>query len=108
MKNVREIVIDYCKSIGADGLCDPDDWCGCELNDMCIHSYDFGNCKPAKLIKCSECDNDKNCVSRMDHEYKECFKIIEDKITIDNILDKKLQEEYNSEFIKIGIGGSFV
>ena len=54
MMNVREIVLDHLKKIGADGLCD-EAGCGCPLDDLmyCGGEY-MGDCIPAWRGKCPE------------------------------------------------------
>jgi hypothetical protein len=55
---VREIIENYLKENGYDGLCS--DECGCQIGDLCpCESYMF-NCVPGYLHKC-----DENC----DHEF---------------------------------------
>ena len=83
MKTCKEIIVEYCKSIGADGLCDPDNECGCELEDICLASNDFSQCLPAKRTQCKECKLLDECDYRKEYECAECFKLIEEKL-IDN------------------------
>lgn len=48
--NVKEIIIEKLKEIGADGLCDED--CGCSIDDLFpCYTCNLSNCVPAKLIK---------------------------------------------------------
>ena len=54
---VKEIIINYLKKNGYDGLCG--DSCGCGLNDFQPCDEDFGNCEPAYFHPnpdCSKCD----------------------------------------------------
>lgn len=64
--NVKEIVIEHLKSIGADGLIsDPDFYvsedgqCSCSIeNLMDCDGYCVGQCKPAKKVKCKVCNKE--------------------------------------------------
>jgi hypothetical protein len=61
-ETVKEIVADYLKKNGYDGLCR--DWCGCGLDDIMPCSDEIRhNCRPAyaKTQKCSECDSYDSC-----------------------------------------------
>ena len=54
---VKEIIINYLKENGYDGLCG--DCCGCGLDDFQPCDEDFGECSPAYLHKnhnCYRCD----------------------------------------------------
>jgi hypothetical protein len=57
MKTVRDIIIDYLKSNGCDGLCYPNFYCGCGiediLNDECPYD-DPWHCVPAKKVVVTE------------------------------------------------------
>lgn len=54
---VKQILIDWLKDHGCDGLCAKD--CGCDIDDLFL-CEDFGilNCVPAKYIKTKECKRD--------------------------------------------------
>lgn len=45
--NVIDIVYQYLKGGGYDGLVSPDAWCGCELCDLRPCDQDISECKPA-------------------------------------------------------------
>lgn len=71
---VKEIVVDYIKTNGFDGLCGEN--CGCGLDDlMPCSSWDGSaqDCKPAYKIKakCSECGN--QCEGYDDERETDCF-----------------------------------
>jgi len=78
-KTVRTIIVDYLKSIGADGLVSPG-LCGCGIDDVggCddIGVCDYINldeCVPAKKILCRKCEIKKTCIrANFSHE-KSCF-----------------------------------
>jgi len=56
---VREILIDYLKANGYDGLCTED--CGCGLDDIETCSNMQTDCKPAHLWKCDGCEEKYDC-----------------------------------------------
>lgn len=53
----KEIVEDYLRVNGYDGLCDPDAGCGCGLDDLCPCGVEIGGCVPAYLVRknCADC-----------------------------------------------------
>lgn len=53
-KQVYEILIDYLKENGFDGLCG--DGCGCGIDDFAPCDEDYSNCVPAYLHKKPDCD----------------------------------------------------
>lgn len=67
---VKEIVLEYLRKHGQDGLCN--DNCGCSLEDfMPCECNDISTCEPARRIKkgskqCVKCENKKDC-------FGECF-----------------------------------
>ena len=71
---VKEIIINYLKKNGYDGLCG--DSCGCGLNDFQPCDEDFGNCEPAYYhphpdcskcdVKCDICYSDYACCYKTD------------------------------------------
>jgi len=93
---VNEIVIDYLRKNGYDGLCG--DGCGCGLDDFAPCDEDFGNCEPAYKVRChkekcenkNECDGDDNIG---------CFKPIKvegseemlEKLTLTNTTKAKIK-----------------
>jgi len=55
---VKDIVIEYLKVRGFDGLCNPDAGCGCGEGDFCPCSEDWSECEPAyKTFAKEEGDN---------------------------------------------------
>lgn len=50
MKTVKEIVADYLREIGADGLCHPATECGCGVDDLQPCNYGNFECVPAKKV----------------------------------------------------------
>lgn len=50
--NVREILIKQLKELGADGLCNPGEGCGCGIGDFepCT-CMDINECRAAKRIQ---------------------------------------------------------
>ncbi len=61
MMNVAEIVIQYLKDNGFDGLCGGG--CGCGLDDLQPCAEDFSDCKPGykTIANCPECDSENFC-----------------------------------------------
>ena len=60
----KQIITDYLKSNGFDGLCG--DGCGCGLDNLCPCVENDGNpllCKPAYAVKgsCPTCENREEC-----------------------------------------------
>lgn len=51
MKTVRDIVIDYLKENGYDGLYNPDVECGCFINDLVPCCERFDECMPGMKQK---------------------------------------------------------
>ena len=47
--NVKEIIVIWLSAHGYDGLCNPDDDCGCGLDDFipCSGEFEFDKCQPA-------------------------------------------------------------
>ncbi|MFA5174681.1 MAG: hypothetical protein WC438_05865 [Candidatus Pacearchaeota archaeon] len=79
MKTVTEIITDYVKSVGGDGLCNTFFRCGCGYDDIPCDS-NFSDCVPAKKTLCSECKEERPCEIQEEWDCDECYKIIEDKI----------------------------
>jgi hypothetical protein len=70
-ENVAEIVIDYLKRNGYDGLCNND--CGCDFDKFMPCDCPCSDCEPAHKVLCKEkdCDDcaDNGCVSFYDGAY---------------------------------------
>lgn len=75
MKTVSEIIIDYLKEIGADGLCNQDWECGCGIDDG-LFPCDTCNaeCYPAKHAYCILCDINDECDYRKTTNATECYR----------------------------------
>lgn len=56
---VKEIMIEYLKANGYDGLFNRGGECGCQIDDLapCCESFEY--CEPGYLHKCSECPSAK-------------------------------------------------
>jgi hypothetical protein len=52
--SVQEILIDWLKSHGYDGLCLPREACGCGINDLCPCGYSCDDCEPAYAVTITE------------------------------------------------------
>ena len=46
--NVKDIIIDWLKEHDFDGLCLPEEECGCEINALLICESNPHECQPAK------------------------------------------------------------
>lgn len=69
--NVRQIVIEHLKKIGADGLCA--DECGCGIDDLFpCGNPDIDECKPAKRHDC-----DGTCGCFWDGLSSDCYRPID-------------------------------
>lgn len=54
---VKEILADWLKSHGYDGLCSDD--CGCEISELCPCLWDIHDCVAGHKVKCTpECDHE--------------------------------------------------
>ena len=77
-ETVKEIVADYLKKNGYDGLCR--DGCGCGLDCFMPCSDEIRhNCRPAyaKTQKCSECDSYDSCdFADSSETQKTCYSIV--------------------------------
>jgi len=62
MKTVREIVAEYLKKIGADGLCNPEKECGCGIDELFVCGEDPTSCVPAVFVRCRDCLRTRHCV----------------------------------------------
>ena len=47
MKTIREVIINHLTAIGADGLCDPENQCGCGIKELFPCDNCQGQCVPA-------------------------------------------------------------
>ncbi|MCL2793604.1 MAG: hypothetical protein FWD87_11010 [Spirochaetaceae bacterium] len=66
---VVEIVKEYLKENGYDGLCSP--YCGCGVNNLDACDSDFSECVPAYKVPylvCLECEDFKQCAPDVDEE----------------------------------------
>jgi len=63
MPNVKEIVTDYLKANGYDGLYNADVECGCDLNDLMPCGGYTGCCKPGYKVDCEGCGEYDWCIS---------------------------------------------
>lgn len=55
--NVADIIKKYLREIGADGLCNPEQECGCSIDDMePCEIINISDCVPAKRVRCEKCD----------------------------------------------------
>jgi hypothetical protein len=64
---VREIVIEKLKALGAEGLCNDDLECGCEIEDLCpCDSRVPMGCGPGRKVPCPEdCEYGGTCEFHM-------------------------------------------
>ena len=60
MTTAREILVRGLLEMGADGLCCPEDRCGCGIGDLvpCWDCIDVDRCQAAKWIKPKSDDSD--------------------------------------------------
>ncbi len=76
--NVKEIIQDYLRKNGYDGLCCPEDPCGCSIDDLmpCEESCILIVCKPAYKHPCKgeACTNKCDGYDPDDPE-QECFSL---------------------------------
>ncbi len=58
---VKNIVAEFLKAHGFDGLCNDD--CGCDISDLNPCGECFYSCVPAKFVECVDCQHfkDKTC-----------------------------------------------
>jgi len=91
MKTVKEIVTDYVKSVGGDGLFNPDYGCGCSLIDDDIPcDSNFSDCVLAKKTLCSECKEERPCEIQEEWGNDECYK------RIDSCIKEKVKDQYEN------------
>ena len=64
---VKEIIVNYLKKHGYDGLVNVDIECGCDIEDLdCCDNFHLDDCQPAYQNKynakrCKDCDNQYDC-----------------------------------------------
>ena len=73
MKTVREMVAEYLKKIGADGLCDPKKECGCGIDELFVCGEDPASCVPAVFVRCRDCLHVPNCVYAYANVNEGCY-----------------------------------
>ncbi len=56
MPTVKDILTDYLKQHGYDGLCHVETECGCPVEDLCLCDSYMMECKPAVKFKCTDDD----------------------------------------------------
>ncbi len=66
MSTVIEIIREYLKQNGYDGLAGDD--CGCEVDDLQPCCSDCGSCEPGYKVPCSDCPADGDCEWHMSTE----------------------------------------
>lgn len=74
--SVTEIVTTYLINHHYDGLYNPDEGCGCSLNDLAPCDYMNGSCCPAYQIECKTCKNNGDCEVQREYDMNEkdhCF-----------------------------------
>ena len=54
MTCVRALIQAHLRQIGADGLCNPDDECGCGADDLCPCDRSPLDCVPARAVIATE------------------------------------------------------
>ena len=68
MKNMKQVITEYIKSVGADGLCNPDLQCGCSIDDVCCCESNPSYCVPAKSHIVTQADLEDDRLSLCDPE----------------------------------------
>lgn len=63
MPSVKEIVADYLKANGYDGIFNETAHCACDLDDLmpCWHN-NADECEPGYKVKCGGCDEYSWCI----------------------------------------------
>ena len=76
--DVKTIIIDRLKEMGADGLCDPHEPCGCGIDDLFPCDNINAGCLPAKKHTCNveKCDMLEHCYAP--ENGTDCYKGIEE------------------------------
>jgi len=78
--NVKDIVIEHLKAVGADGLCNQE--CGCGLHDFMPCSGTYGGpapeCEPAMFRSCAGCMERGEC-DLEGNTHSGCYKPMEVK-----------------------------
>lgn len=59
MKNMKQVITEYLKAVGADGLCNTDLDCGCHIDGMCLCESNPSDCVPAKSHIVNNQDKEK-------------------------------------------------
>jgi len=73
IKSLYKVIVDYLKEIGADGLCNPDAECGCDIDNLApCDCIDLQNCVPAKKKVCVNCLEKDNCSLIEEYKYITC------------------------------------
>jgi len=76
---VKEIIADYLKANGFDGLCGGD--CGCE-GEMPCEECNTGSCQPAYYRECKDCELGDDCTcpeireDQKAYSYPGCFNTV--------------------------------
>lgn len=70
---VKEIMRDWLKAHGYDGLCNPG-YCGCDLDDLMFWcSGSVATCEPAYKFRCNRCvggsEGNNDCPLNEDYDY---------------------------------------
>jgi hypothetical protein len=92
---VKEIIIDFLKSQGCDGLCG--EMCGCGIGDLALCDNTMLECKPAKKVvaDCEHCDI--KCDAQ-DDEKKFCYKEVEiNPKALSKVFDEIYTEKLNTD-----------
>lgn len=76
---VREIIVEYLKAHGCDGLAGED--CGCGIGDIapCGLSCNSLDCVLAKYRKCNDCEFKNDCDYRKEFGCDSCYYPIDDE-----------------------------
>jgi hypothetical protein len=80
-KTVRVIIIEYLKSINADGLVNTclcgranEEHCGCALDALgACNNINIDECVPARFVSCKKCEIKKSCIKSNFTREKNCF-----------------------------------
>lgn len=64
--NAKEIIVEYLKKNGFDGLANED--CGCGIDNLCPCGEIQASCSPAKKVLCSNCKAE-GCCCRDENEF---------------------------------------
>ena len=62
IRSLSEVIVNYLKEIGADGLCNPEAECACDIDDLApCDCIDLQDCVPARKKTCANCPERDNC-----------------------------------------------